>query len=455
MMKGRLMRHVIVVVAIFALATVISCGKPNPVYISGDPEAVDEQSASPGHGSTIHMGDDHSPRVRVLILESSGRIRVDVDEARIEAAGMDGADGKYSKTSIDIRGRLDISQKGKEIKVAGGGRTIASSPWIIIRPDSGRDFKIEGKTYRGAVLLRNWDSRIQAINVISIDDYIKGVLPAEIGYLRKGQYEAYRVQAVAARSYAMGKLEEKKDSPYDLKATIMDQVYRGVEGENAEASAAVDETRGLVGLWNGRVITAYYSSCCGGHTADIRDGWPWKADFPYLYGGRDSAGNGGKSFCRDSNHFRWEASWDGRTLLQILKKTLPAELGNRVSPFSRLVDIKVEGLSKSGRVKALVFVTDRGRYRVEGDRLRWVMRPGSASGPILRSTLFKIKVARSGGRVTSVSLKGAGNGHGTGMCQSGAIRMAEEGYDYREILLHYYPGISIGKVYQNVRGTDR
>ncbi|MCK4537918.1 MAG: SpoIID/LytB domain-containing protein [Candidatus Krumholzibacteria bacterium] len=449
------MRHAIVGIAILALAAVISCGRPKPVYISGDPEAPDEQSAVSGTVPSVHTEADRSPRVRVLILETSDRIRVEVDGARVEVAGSDVTGRANSQTKIDIRGRLDIARKGKEVKIAGGGRMIASSSRIVIRPDSGMDFSIEGKTYRGDLLLRNTGSRIQAINLIGVDDYIKGVLPSEIGYLRKGQYEAYRVQAVAARSYAMGKLEEKKDSPYDLKATIMDQVYRGIGGENAEASAAVDETRGLVGLWNGRVITAYYSSCCGGHTADIRDGWPWKADFPYLYGSRDSEGRGKKSFCRDSGHFRWEHSWDGRALLQILKKTLPAELGNRVVPFSRLVDIKVDGLSKSGRVKALVFVTDRGRYRVEGDRLRWVMRPKSASGSILRSTLFKMKVTRSGGRVASVSLKGAGNGHGTGMCQNGAIKMAEEGYDFREILLHYYPGITIERIYQNGQGPDR
>ncbi|MBU8921849.1 MAG: SpoIID/LytB domain-containing protein [Bacteroidales bacterium] len=449
------MRYAIVGIAILALATVISCGRPEPVYISGDPEAPDEQSSLPGPDPSVHTGTDHSPRVRVLILETSDRIRVEVDGAQVEAAGSDVPGKARSQTKADIRGRLDITRNGKEIKVAGGGRTIARSPWIMIRPEPGSDFRIEGKIYRGALLLRNMGRRIQAINVIGVDDYIKGVLPSEIGYLRKGQYEAYRVQAIAARSYAMGKLEEKKNSPYDLKATIMDQVYRGVGGENTEASAAVDETRGLVGLWNGRVITAYYSSCCGGHTADIRDGWPWKADFPYLYGSRDSEGRRGKSFCRDSRHFRWEHSWDGRALFQILRKTLSAELGNRVAPFSRLVDIKVDGLSKSGRVKALVFVTDRGRYRVEGDRLRWVMRPESASGSILRSTLFKMKVTRSGGRVASVSLKGAGNGHGTGMCQSGAIKMAEEGYDFREILLHYYPKITIERVYQAERGMDR
>ncbi len=131
-----------------------------------------------------------------------------------------------------------------------------------------------------------------------------------------------------------------------------------------------------------------------------------------------------------------------------MKKSLPAELGSRVASFSRLIDIGITGTSRSGRVKGIVITTDNGEYEVVGDRVRWVLRPDSAGGTILRSTLFKMKVERKGGRVVSVDLKGAGNGHGTGMCQTGAIRMAELGYSAFEILLHYYPGVKIEKIYE-------
>jgi stage II sporulation protein D len=94
-----------------------------------------------------------------------------------------------------------------------------------------------------------------------------------------------------------------------------------------------------------------------------------------------------------------------------------------------------------------VVVTDNGTYRIEGDRIRWVLRPGSPKGAILRSTLFKMEVNRRGGMVRSVSLKGGGNGHGIGMCQTGAIRMAELGFKAEQILEHYYPGISIKRIY--------
>ena len=232
-----------------------------------------------------------------------------------------------------------------------------------------------------------------------------------------------------------------------MRATIMDQVYRGIKGENRIASEAVDGTRGIVGIWEGEPIRAYYSACCGGHTSDIRVGWPWKAHYPYLFGRRDAQGEGASSYCRDSRHFRWEVVWSGSDLARITGRTLPAELGGRVAPFNIIRDIRVAGYAPSGRATAVEIETDNGTHRVEGDRIRWVLRPDSSKGPILRSTLFKMDVTRGGGRVKQVSLKGGGNGHGVGMCQSGAIGMASEGYSAERILAHYYPGMTLVRIY--------
>lgn len=387
---------------------------------------------------------EEAPLVRVLILESEGGFNVETAGGRLTAMREDlsGID------ESEISGEFNVSRGGRGIRISGRGTGLHQAPLFVIRPVAGGIFQINGAPYRGSLMVRREGERtILAINVIEIDEYLNGVLPSEIGYLKQGQFEAYRVQAIASRSYALSKLEEKKGEPYDLRATIMDQVYKGVGGENAEASKAIDETRGIVALWNGDPIKAYYSSCCGGHTADIRVGWPWKAHYPYLYGGRDAESQRGRSFCRDSRHFRWEEEWNGNALFSILRKTLPSELGNRVTPFNRILDIETDGVSKSGRVRNLRVVTDRGSYAVEGDRIRWVLRTGSAGGPILRSTLFKMEVERSGGKVRRLRISGGGNGHGTGMCQTGAIKMAELGYAAADILLHYYPGVHIRSMY--------
>jgi stage II sporulation protein D len=388
--------------------------------------------------------DSDVPYVRVLVLETEDRIKVQIQGGQVVARAADGQRiGRF-----EASGTLAISKTGNGLRLRQRNRPVHEAPVLEIIPGGDTGFSVNDTPYRGGLLLRRQGSRkVQAINVLEIDDYLKGVLPSEIGYLKEGQFEAYKVQAIASRSYALSKLEEKKNEPYDLRATIMDQVYKGVQGENRTASEAVEATRGVVGIWDGEPIKAYYSSCCGGHTADIRVGWPWKSHYPYLYGRRDAPAGGGGSYCRESRHFRWEAVWSGSDLSRITGKTLPAELGGRVPPFNVIRDIRVTGHAPSGRARAVEIVTDNGTHRVEGDRIRWVLRPDSSKGPILRSTLFKMEVSRGGGRVKQVRIKGGGNGHGVGMCQTGAIGMATEGFSAEKILDHYYPGITLARIY--------
>jgi stage II sporulation protein D len=397
----------------------------------------------PETGIDLPGGDD-VPVVRVLVLETEDRIRIDIPGGQVAAKSEDGRTiGRF-----EVSGTVVVSKTRNGLKLKQRNRPVHEAPVMEIRPSGDSGFTIEDTPYRGGLLLsRRGGKTILAINIIEIEDYLKGVLPAEIGYLREGQYEAYKVQAIASRSYALSKLEEKKKEPYDMRATIMDQVYRGIKGENSIASGAVEETRGVVGVWDGQPIRAYYSACCGGHSSDIRVSWPWKAHYPYLYGSRDAPGEREKSYCRESKHFRWEVVWSGSDLSRITGKTLPAELGGRVAPFNVIRDIRVVGHAPSGRARVVEIVTDKGTHRVEGDRIRWVLRPESARGPILRSTLFKMEVSRGGGRVKKVRLKGGGNGHGVGMCQTGAIGMASEGYSAERILAHYYPGATLVKIY--------
>jgi stage II sporulation protein D len=95
----------------------------------------------------------------------------------------------------------------------------------------------------------------------------------------------------------------------------------------------------------------------------------------------------------------------------------------------------------------MTFITDSGSCRITGDRIRWVLRPDSADGAILRSTLLKIEAIREDGGLKKLKVLGGGNGHGVGMCQSGAIEMSSQGYSAEEIIEHYYPGVSIERYY--------
>ncbi len=385
------------------------------------------------------------PLVRVLVGRASSRVRI------IAQGGVSVGKGPAMVPLRSFReGGTFIFRSGAGV-VAGyaGNKYLMEDEVLAIHPHGGGRVFLNGRPYRGGFILRLSGKGVIAINVLEVDDYIKGVLPAEIGYLDDSQYQAYRTQAIAARTYALSKLKEKKNRLFDLRATVMDQVYRGVKGEMPTASEAVEDTRGLVCLWKGKPARAYYCACCGGHTADIRVGWSWKESYPYLYGVRDTAGNNNPgSLCRYSSHFRWRESWTGRELERMFRETLPAELGVERSRVGRLRDIRIGGYARSGRVRKLMIYTDRGDFRVEGDRIRWVLMRDVGSGAILRSTLFKMKVFRKDGVVREVRIRGGGNGHGVGMCQAGVIRMAELGYAAEEILTHYYPGVNIDYYYR-------
>ena len=284
--------------AVAAVVLLSSCGGARRVEPVGEEPAPEPVPSDVG----IVTEELLSPRVRVLILEAKSSVRVRVPNGFFLSEALDAAPLKR----FERGGDFTVSASSERVKILDGRSKLHEAAVLVVMPATESNMYINGKPYRGGVIFRPVHGKVITINYIDIEDYIKGVLPVEIGYLKADELEAYRVQAVASRSYALSKLEEKKSEYYDLQATIMDQVYRGVQGENPTASEAVDETAGVVGLWNGQLIRAYYSSCCGGHTADIRVGWPWKDPYPYLYGNRDSSEERpDQSFCRRSSSFRW------------------------------------------------------------------------------------------------------------------------------------------------------
>lgn len=440
--------------ALFFCALVVSActeRRPSAEPPAGSPEAyAPPEDAEPLEPVSIPAPSpeavvllEEPPVVRVLLLESRKTIHL-----RVPGAYAVGEDVGAALARNARGGELSVRASGGEIVLAEGNRRIFSSARVYVAPEGG-GASIEGASYRGGFLFALSRGGVSAVNVLDIDEYLKGVLPSEIGYLKEGQYEAFRAQAVAARSYALSKLEERRGELYDLNATIMDQVYRGASSESAIANRAVEETRGLVCAFLGQPARAYYCACCGGHTADIRAVWPWKTPYPYLYGVRDTVpGTGGESLCRGSRHFRWTAHWSASSLGAVLRRTIPRELRASAGDVGKVLDVRPLGTNRDGRLLALEIETDRESFTVQGDRIRWIMRPDPASDAILRSILVNMDVSRAGGKVSSVDVLGGGNGHGVGMCQTGAIRMAELGYRGEDIIAHYYPGARIVTLYR-------
>src|SRR5207253_8623205 len=157
---------------------------------------------------------------------------------------------------------------------------LQAGPLLFDIPDDAF-VKIGDKLYRGDVLIREASpGKLTAINVVGMERYLMGVVPFEIG--RKVGIEAMKAQAIAARTYAIGNMNGRGALGFDFYNTVADQVYGGTSGEDSLITRAVMETRGEVLMHAGRPILAYYSSTCGGHTADVNESWPWRPPQPYL-----------------------------------------------------------------------------------------------------------------------------------------------------------------------------
>ncbi|MEO0025266.1 MAG: SpoIID/LytB domain-containing protein [candidate division WOR-3 bacterium] len=283
--------------------------------------------------------------------------------------------------------------------------------------------RVGSRCYRGAVLVffLSDSGRTVVVNRLPLEEYLYSVVPCEIGPVNPETYEAVKAQAVAARSFTLSRLGRREGLGYDLyDSYLRDQEYRGAGAELVLASRAVDETRGEVLMYQNEVAEALYHGNCGGVTADGAN--------PSLISVRDSQGAGGRPFCSWSGNFSWRMSIG----LDSIERTL-ARLSGR-SGRIRVKGVRLMRDNESHRVQKLYFKTDRGELTVNGADLRLALG--------LKSTCFELRISRG-----KAIFEGKGWGHGVGMCQDGAVGMSRLGYDYRQILKHYYPRLKLGRWY--------
>jgi stage II sporulation protein D len=371
---------------------------------------------------------------------------------RVEASGgltVQSADGMEIVGSSG-RGAAVFGARGGslQIEMDPDGSLGAVEGEAVIVPKAKSVLMFEGVAYSGNMrVVPSGGGTMMLINTLPIERYLEGVLPHEIGDPGPEGYDAVKSQAVAARTYALGKIELHKGDVFDVHATVMDQVYRGLKGATKVASGAVRDTRGRVMDHDGDLVRAYYSACCGGHTSDIRLVWPDREAADYLHGVPDRAAGDDRAFCRDYRRFRWRYDFTGREIGEILRITLPKQLGVSEEEVGAVKDMRIEERSHSGRVIKLTIETTLETFVIEGDRIRWFLEPDPKRGRILPSVMFRLDKVMERDRVAFVSISGGGNGHGVGMCQNGSIGMAKKGYTYKMILTHYYPGCTIEKAY--------
>jgi stage II sporulation protein D len=323
-----------------------------------------------------------------------------------------------------------------------GVATVWSDEPMFARPTANGLLSLDGKPYRGDVAFSGSDSGVAVVNVVKIDDYLRGVVPLEIGTTAYSDSAAVQAQAVTARSYAYIHLSADARQPYDLTAGTLDQVYGGVAVETPVSSEAVESTRTQVLKYAGRVVNAPYHSTCGGSTAAASEIWR-SNDEPYLQRVSDRIPGSSRYYCDLAPRFRWTRTIEGPDLTAALAQYLSSytSVPNRTPGTPR--NITIGSHTPSGRVGTITITTDRGNFVVRGNDARFVLRP--PGGEILNSTYFSVETTSApDGSIARLTLHGMGYGHGVGMCQSGAIGRARAGQDYRTILRTYYPGTTVG-----------
>jgi stage II sporulation protein D len=329
------------------------------------------------------------------------------------------------------------------------GRAISVSPTPAkLQPAANGLVKIGDKTYRGEMILRRaGNDRITIINVLDMERYLIGVVPFEIGR-PAGAHEAIKAQAIAARTYAIGGMGSRNALGFDFYATVADQVYGGVTGEDTVVSRAVLETRGEIITYQGEPIIAYYSSTCGGRTAAVPEVWPWRNGRPYLKSRSDMAPDGQTAYCQPSNRYRWNVSWSGDSLRHVLQNTLGTRAGNPDFRINRIDDVRITGTTESGRAEAVSILADGVTHRIPADSIRWILRPG-LNRSLNSSLLLELHALapNEGEAISRLEVSGGGWGHGVGMCQFGAIGRARAGQNYRDILQAYYTDVEIRRLY--------
>jgi len=306
----------------------------------------------------------------------------------------------------------------------------------------------EDRRYWGAVYVTlDRDGGLVVANAVSEDKLLAGLVPAEM--YPEAPAQALEAQAIAARTELLQKIGRRNlTDPFLLCSTQQCQVYAGAGKEDPRTTRAIEATRGIVLLRDGGgMIDVRYSASCGGHGEDNDAIWGGEPD-PSLRGKPDATTGGMSRVTDDSvaafldgGHDAWcNQPRLGKAKFRWTEKVSDTELTARIATehpeIGRVRRLVARQRGVSGRIGVLAIEGDKASVEVSGDLHIRRLLGG------LKSTLFE--VTRQG---DSFVFRGAGFGHGVGMCQMGAIGMAAAGRSHAQILAHYYRGSHLHRLY--------
>lgn len=355
----------------------------------------------------------------------------------------------------------------------------------------------ENQSFKGSLKLIVEGDKITAINLLGIEDYLTSVISSEMS--ATASLELLKAHAVISRSWLMAQIQKNKEivesnveyntmleteeelikwydredhTKFDICADDHCQRYQGITKASTEiVKQAIKETWGQLLMFNNKICDARYSKSCGGVFEEFQNCWE-NIKYPYLVKVRDSKTNteipdltieknavewilsSPEAFCNTSdkrilsqvlnnydqetvNFYRWRVEYSQNDLSTLIYNRSGVDYGV-------IMDLIPVERGTSGRLVKLKIVGSK-RTRTIGKELE--IRRTLSKSHLYSSAFVVEKETGANGIPENFILKGAGWGHGVGLCQIGAAVMGERGYKYDQILLHYFVGASIEKLY--------
>ena len=357
----------------------------------------------------------------------------------------------------------------------------------------------EDQEFQGKLILQSEEKKIRAINAIGLENYLQSVISSEMSSMN--DLNLLKAHAVVSRSWLLAQIESSAKKETDCHASAMAsarndseikevvkwydreehktfdvcaddhcQRYQGITKViSGDAKQAVDETRGIVLIYSNEICDARFSKCCGGITEDFENVWQ-PVKIPYLTSIIDNSNpesllrpasienfisSSPEAFCNTNNleilsqvlvdfdqkttdFFRWTKTYNQNELSELI------ELKSGIH-FGKIVDLIPLERGYSGRIINLKIMGTE-QTVVVGKELE--IRKWLSKSHLYSSAFIVEKEFGANSEIPSkFTLKGAGWGHGVGMCQIGAAAMSQKGYNFEEILVHYFKSANLNKYY--------
>jgi stage II sporulation protein D len=363
------------------------------------------------------------PVFRVLLVENGGRATIgatggcQITASTGETMTLD----KLADTVVLPGDRVFIKLE----------RPFVGSSEIRVVPLPGSQLRLDGKGYRGDMVVTLDKGALRVVNHVKAEDYVAGVLGGEVPL--KWPDAALKAQAIAARTYALFHMKNAHHADFDVFADTRSQVYAGAGSPRAVAIVQATEGRVLTYEW--RIFEAYFFAACAGETAS--EEWLFKTPAIEPLAGATCG------FCATCPHAHWERRFTNDQLAAAF-----AAKGVK-APVERVETI---AWPRGGYVSEVRLRHAGGETTIAGPDFRVALnawskknRPEAAKDLDIKSTAFE--VAADPTSPATLVITGKGWGHGVGLCQWGAKGAADSGMDEDAILRRYYPGADISKLY--------